>query len=295
MRITITCPRCKRSMSAASKLAGSYVTCPHCDGRFWVPEAAVDEPPQPSPPPGPSNSGQVPPGKTSTPVGTGTVPTGSPLRSSSSGRPAQPIPQAPPPPGGAANNAPPAVPPTPPAKASPPPLASPAARPGKKVARFITAEAAQSTLEPAEDGKLPELHLQESAQAKSKQEKGVTIHPLVLLGLVCLSVVACVLLVLYEPEQQSASHSARIQQARRVIETEYFANLEGPGAREPYQRLLREAQRAYARGDRRSERRLYRRVLELLRAERSGFEGVTGSRTRDERLEEQITILLSDD
>ena len=186
-----------------------------------------------------------------------------------------------------------------PGPTSPAPPAQPP-RQRKKVARFITAEAAQSTLNLAENGQLPELQLQESMQAKAKQEKGVTVHPLVLLGLLCLSVVTSVLLVLYEPEQGTSSQSAAKERARFVIMDEYFADeehftLDNPPPLEPYQVYLREAQRAYSRGDRETERRLYRRVLHLLRAERSDFEGVTGSPRSDKRLEEQITILLSDE
>jgi hypothetical protein len=162
------------------------------------------------------------------------------------------------------------------------------------VARFITAEAAQSTLNLAPDGKLPELHLQETGQARAKDEKGTTVHPLVLLALLSLSVVACIVLVLIEPEASSSSDSAAKQNARRVIADHYFANRDAPGPKEPYQVLLREAQRAYARGDYQEERRLYRQVLQLLRAERSEFESVTGTLAGDQELERQINVLLRD-
>ncbi|NQT17835.1 MAG: hypothetical protein HQ582_34095 [Planctomycetes bacterium] len=180
-----------------------------------------------------------------------------------------------------------------PSPAAPPPKPASSA-PAKKVARFVTAEAAESPLNLAENGKLPELHLEETAQEKS-QESGVAVNPLVLLGLVCLSVVACIFLVLYTPEGQTSSRSSGRAEARRIIEMEFFADLDSPAPREPYQILLREAQRAHARGDRETERRLYHRVLDLLRVERSEFEGVTGSPTRDETLVQQITLLLSDD
>jgi hypothetical protein len=242
MQITVACPRCKQSIAVADQLAGSYATCPYCNGRFWIPENADDDPSLPGPPP-----------VAKPPAGAAPVP--SPV--------------------------------VPPAKPTAPASA-------KKVARFVTAEAAQSTLNLAENGKLPELHLEEATKAKS-QQSGVTVNPLVLLGLVCFSVVSSVLLVLYTPEQETASHSSRQAEARRIIEMEYFADLDSPAPREPYQILLRAAQRAYARGDRQTERRLLHRVLDLLRAERSGFEGITGSPTRDETLSQQITIILSDD
>jgi len=302
MPITVTCPRCKQSMAAASKLAGSYVTCPRCSGRFWVPENVGDEPsgsavlPPGSAAPGapsgnPSDSTRPGPPHASAP------PAVQPLPNLSSGSLTKPIPRAPPPPGSRAKRA--------PASGRPgatsdtvavPAAGLPAQTPpsGKKVARFITAEAAQSTLDLAENGKLPGLRLEETTYANTKQEKGLTVNPLVLLGLICLSIVSSVFLVLYEPERQTPSHSARKDRARLDIAGDYFANFDSPGAQEPYQVLLREAQRAYARRDYETERRLYRRVLALLRAEGSEFEGVTGSPARDKKLEELIIILLRD-
>ena len=217
MQITVACPRCKQSIAVADKMAGSYAACPYCNGRFWIPENADDDPPQPGP---------------------------APLATPPAGAAPAPSPAAPP------------AKPTAPA-------------PTKKVARFVTAEAAQSTLNLAENGKLPELHLEEAAKAKSQQD-GVTVNPLVLLGLVCLSVVSSVLLVFYTPEQETSSHSSRQAEARRIIEMEYFADLDSPAPRQPYQILLREAQRAYARGDRETERRLLHRGARSIegRAER---------------------------
>jgi hypothetical protein len=63
----------------------------------------------------------------------------------------------------------------------------------------------------------------------------------------------------------------------------------------PYQRHLRDAQRAYARGDTAAERQNYRRVLQLLRAEgRSRFSSLTTTPTQDRELEELLAILLTD-
>jgi len=183
----------------------------------------------------------------------------------------------------------------PPAKPMIPAMAKPMIpAAAKNVARFVTAEAAESTLNLAENGKLPELRLEEATKAKSQQD-GVSVNPLVFWALICLGMVSSVVLILLPPEQEPASHSLQQAEARGIIERDYFADLDSPAPREPYQILLREAQRAYARGNRDAERRLLHRVLDLLRAERSGFEGITGTPTRDEILSEQITILLSDD
>jgi len=83
--------------------------------------------------------------------------------------------------------------------------------------------------------------------------------------------------------------------ARQTIEDTYFGsgNLDNKDLA-PYQALLREAQRAHARGDVKTEREHYRKVLDMLREERGTHEkGLTGSRSRDKDLEEAISVLLS--
>ena len=61
----------------------------------------------------------------------------------------------------------------------------------------------------------------------------------------------------------------------------------------PYQQLLREAQLAHARGDRRKEQTAYQSVLRLLNAEdRNPHTGVTGHVEDDERLRKLIGILM---
>jgi hypothetical protein len=174
------------------------------------------------------------------------------------------------------------------------PLAPPAIVPPKKVARFISAEAAQSPLKLSAEGKLPELHLTESEADGAKREKPKGSNPWVLVGVVGLSLLTSILLVAVDLSPSSSPRSRVKQAARQVIESEYFSNLDSPEPREPYQILLRDAERAHGRGDARKERELYNKVLDLLRAERSPFASLTGTRARDQRLEEQVIILLSD-
>lgn len=173
--------------------------------------------------------------------------------------------------------------------------------PAKKVARFISAEAAQSTLKPAEDGQLPELHLREGEKKEKKQAESRTINPLVLFGALSISVALSILLVMVDFGSPRASSSQEKAKARQMIQDDYiadqehFTNPESAPPLEPYQVYLREAQRAYSRGDRKTERQMYRKVLNLLRAERDEFGGLTGSPSNDQTLEEQISILLSED
>ena len=98
-----------------------------------------------------------------------------------------------------------------------PPLAQPPGQPplppvsGRKVARFISAETAQSILKPAAYGRLPDLQLSEGQQQDAAESRSRSIHPLVLFGLLTLSVVISVVLALVDvgaPSSSTTSSSA---------------------------------------------------------------------------------------
>ena len=170
----------------------------------------------------------------------------------------------------------------------PPPPA--AARPGGAVARFIPAEAAQSKLKPADDGKLPGLRLHETAGG-ARQEKARGINPLVLIGLLCLSVVGTVVILFsdFGPSDHSSDNDKA--RARQHISDTYFIDL-GNQSLKPYQVYLRDAQRAHVRGDAKTERAMYQKVLALLHAERLPGENLTGTAERDEDLKGYLITLL---
>ena len=277
MPIQLDCPRCKNRLSVPSRKAGDYATCPRCKGRFWVPEVKPAAAPGAAATPPPASKVALPPA--SPQPGGLSVPAGSrPQTPISSPQPLAPSPQ--------------------PLAPSPQPLApspqTPAAPPisaPKKVARLITTEATQSTWKLAEDGKLPELRLREPGEAAVKDAGPRGMNPLVLFGLLGLSVVACVVLVLSPTERQAPASLQAKQEARRIIQDKYF----GADPLEPYQRRLREADLAHRNRDYKQERELYRRVLNMLRAERGAADRtLTGSPSSDRKLEQQIEILLSD-
>jgi hypothetical protein len=166
----------------------------------------------------------------------------------------------------------------------------------KKVARFITTEATQTTIHPSPDGKLPELCLHESGEPESSKEKGGSFNPLLLLGALCLSVALSVVLVMVDTDPEDSSTLQKQQAAWAYIDANYLPSGDDPSQRpEPYQICLGQARQAHTRGDRATERKLYRKVLEMLNAERGVHQkGLTGSHERDERLWEQISILLGD-
>lgn len=175
------------------------------------------------------------------------------------------------------------------------PTAAPPA-PSKKVARFIATEAAQSGLKLAEDGKLPGLRLKESGEPSAKQGGSRGVNPLLLFGALAFSLVSSVILVFLPSEPDAPVRSDDKRQARLEIQENYIAGMDKDAALESYQILLRNAIQARSRRDYPEERRCYRRVLDMLRTERTGkFEkGLTGSPARDETLEKLITTLLSD-
>ena len=243
MAIHIDCPRCKIPLSVPGKKAGSYANCPHCKGRLWVPKDA----------PATASGGGVAAPSIKPPAP-------QPLRQPHT--PKTPATQASPP-------------------QTPPPDTSP--RPNRKVARFISPEAAESTLRAADDGQLPELHLQESKQKEKPEQKNTSVNPLVMAGVLALSVVLSISMVLIDFNPSGSSSSRRKARARQVIEEQFFGEIGSQEPLEPYQLLLREAQRTHSRKNYKTERKLYRKVLKMLRAERGVHEkGVTGSATRDE-------------
>ncbi len=164
-------------------------------------------------------------------------------------------------------------------------------RPGRKVARFIPADAAQSALTLAADGKLPELHLTDGKQ-KDQQEKKSSLSPLALFAIVASSVILSIMILLLGDSSPAVDAEGRARAWSR-IEADYFVDPAGNELK-PYNLLLREAKRAQQSQDRKTERELFDRVLDMLRAERGVNEkGLTGSRERDKILEEHIMVLLN--
>ncbi len=315
MHIKLECPRCKQSLAVPKKKAGGYVQCPRCKGSLWVsenlPESADgDRPdgsvvaetvtaPGPAAPNPASSAGRIPTIPIPPAAEVGAAPAVGPV-----------MPPPPPPPGGSGSM--PAVAIPRPAgvgsgsvtkfrAASPPlPAAGVSAATGtapppapRKTARFITADAAQSAIKLAADGKLPELHLQEGNRKDKSDGKGNAVSPLLLLVALVVSVMMSMALVLMPSSSEDQLLLSRKANARQDIIDKYFSDLDPKKPLEPYQILLREAQAAYSHGDRATEFARYRRVLDMLRREHGPFDkGLTGSPSRDKELEEQLTILL---
>ena len=321
MAIKLPCPRCKKALAVPNKKAGGYVQCPSCSGRLWVPNDAPADSAQveavtaqtqgsAAGPQSPIPSSQspipipqtLPPAATASTIAKVLTPPGG----------GTPPPPPPPPPVGAGYRLAPAAqsvalqptaaqPAAVQATAAQSPLASvawqqPAAVAAPtKTARFISAEAAQSRLQLAADGKLPELHLRESDARPKKEEKERGLHPAIVFGAVALSIVSVVVMLSIDAGGPSSEQAKSEEEAWSVIEGEYFGDLDVKARPERYQELLRDAQRAHNRGDYKARRKLLREVLEMLKAEPNPNDrgrGLTGSKARDKKLEKQIAILL---
>ena len=303
MAVRTQCPRCKQPLSVPNKLAGSYASCPRCQGRFWV---SKDAPVDPA-----LNDAVAAPAVgtltlTEAPVATPPIvsppiaappaapPTPAPRQYFPSVTPLAPAPAAP------------AAPPIPLPTVDGVPTAPPAAPPQtRKVARLVTADTAQSTFKLAADGQLPHLQLQEGDGKDKGQGKSRSIPPLVMILAWVLSVAVTVAIVLVSNNNDDMGVTTEAkQEALLAIEKNFFGHPER-GELLPYERLLREARQARVRRDSKAERQYYKKVLDLLHTETWGGssgsrpgrgleKGITGSRDRDRELEQYILTVLKD-
>jgi len=167
---------------------------------------------------------------------------------------------------------------------------------GKKVARLILTQTAEPAWKLAPDGSLPSLHLEEDSSDEKKREVKRSSNPVLLAVVLAASLLTSLALLFVEPVPTTRSNLEELERAREELAAEYYSNLNPNTPLAEYQRLLREAHWAHSRGDHQRERQLYRQVLLLLYAEkgRNSYTGLTGSRSRDERLEELLRILLKE-
>jgi hypothetical protein len=80
-------------------------------------------------------------------------------------------------------------------------------------------------------------------------------------------------------------------EARQAVMKNFVGSDKGPI--KPYQKLLRDAGLAYSRGDFKSEREAYQKVLRLLNSEdKNPFTGITGTAEEDVDLKKHLAVLL---
>lgn len=171
----------------------------------------------------------------------------------------------------------------------------------RRVAQFITADVAQSQLTVAADGKLPELHLNADSAGPRKRKTLVGGNSWATVVLISLSLLAAVAMVLIDTGSTSTTSSTATE-LRTRIKNRYFGD--DSAELRPYQTLLRQAQQAHDRGDRKAERKYYLQVLGMLRDENLHPLGrnLTGMEKKatdlslpsDEDLEEKVSLLLGE-
>jgi hypothetical protein len=277
MAVKTQCPRCKQPLSVPSKLAGSYANCPRCQGRFWISKDAPADGAASEAVNMPAGTLTLTQAPAAQPAATPAVPP-RPYFPSVTPLAPEPAPQ-------------PVVgPPTPPPQV-------------RKVARLVSADAADSSLKIAADGQLPNLQLQDIDKKDKGQGNSRSIPPLVLIGVWVFSVVMSIAIFMFSGNNSDVDAlTAERARAMKEIEQQYFGD-PARGALLPHQRLLRAAQQARAREDYKAEKQCYKQVLDLLRTEsRIGAQsspkrletGITGSRAQDHDLEKLIIVILGD-
>jgi hypothetical protein len=173
----------------------------------------------------------------------------------------------------------------------------------RSVARFITDGPGDPLVKLGEDGHLPELALREGSAREGRETQTKQTSPAILALVLSLSIGMTLLMLLMD--SGGFGDNTAIKARARAEITEYYGSEKDD--LKSYQIHLREARQARGRGDYQAERSAYRDVLAQLRSEAKEklykYTGLTGrldyaegeeNRKSDRRLEELISILLSD-
>jgi hypothetical protein len=320
MGLSFHCPKCRAAVPALPTQMGQQVTCPACQTPFRLSPAMLggngqSGAPKPAAAPVAAAAAPVPPPIVSHPaMAPGKTTVAEMVAKAATARwigpAAAPLPPAPahaqPTPSGASVAPPPIVASAALARPAPAPAAVPiAARPvapapspiaptpppsRPNVARFISAESKDSTVQLTAEGKLPELALAEATGRKPKTSES-SASPLVLGLALCASTIVSLLVVVYDFD--GGKTTQQIDAARAQLERFYVTE---SGPLRPYQILLRDAKRAHSHGNLALEHQNYRKVLDLLRSEARGqFTFLTGSKSEDEELQSLLGEILDEE
>lgn len=167
---------------------------------------------------------------------------------------------------------------------------APPAVPQIAVPRFKPVDPTAAAVSLTEAGTLPALNLADvksPAKAVPQTEKPPRTLGLTLIVAASLTLSVCLSLVDFSP----AGGNADARERARIKIASFYGG--SRGAIEPYQLLLRDAQRAHSRGDHDTERAKYREVLRLLRAENRAS-SLTETQSGDQELEAAIAVVLEE-
>ena len=152
----------------------------------------------------------------------------------------------------------------------------------------------QETVEPklTRDGKLPTLLLADEEKPRLSEDGALKSNPLIVGLLICVSLVSSAgMLFLIESGQPVAGQEVR--EARKDVVR--FYEVREDEELQPYQQELREAQRAYSRGDFSAEASFYQKVmLRFHNEDLTKYSRLAGSPVGDIELEKNVSLLLKD-
>ncbi len=152
----------------------------------------------------------------------------------------------------------------------------------------------QETVEPklTKDGKLPTLLLADEEKPRVAEKGGLKSNPIFVGLLICFSLLSSAgMLFLIESGHPEAKQE--VEEARNDVVR--FYQVREDQELKPYQRELREAQRAFSRGDFSAESSYYQKVMLRFHDENlTKYSGLTGSPVGDMELEKDVALLLKD-
>jgi hypothetical protein len=158
----------------------------------------------------------------------------------------------------------------------------------RRTARFIQRDANATQIKMGADGRLPDLALQQREKRAESAERGSQSHPLLLIGVLCVSVVLSVLILLVEEPAPGVSGGKTA--ARQTVQATFDSWDPADPPDQEVRDLLARALQAYNQGDLREERHYYRQVMDRLnREDAPKYGGFTGD---DETLQQALSELL---
>jgi hypothetical protein len=290
MSLQIGCPQCGKILTASPQLAGRKVACPRCGNRFRIGGQDAAELGRPLP----GNQDYYPPGAgppIAGPAGTGppiAVPAGTGLaaeRLAADGLAADGLAA-----DGLAGTGRDGAKLTGPdlSASSPAERAAPPAVAAHYAARFIERDPNATEVKLGSDGQLPDLALNAETKHEEAAEKSTSASPLVLIGVLCVSVLTSVgILIVNEPTGGVGQGKA---EARKTLQATFDSWDDDNPPNRAVRDLLAQVIQAYNRGDLQEELGYCRQLMDFLnREDAPKYGGFTGN---DGPLKEALSELL---
>jgi hypothetical protein len=164
----------------------------------------------------------------------------------------------------------------------------------RRAARLVTETSDAGKLALGADGQLPQLVVKETAAVEKPRDAESDSNPMVLIIAVAFSVLISVVL-LFAPTG-GGSAQADVSDSLAALQEHYIGRRQ---PLEPYQVMVREALQCENKGDRGTATAIYRRLLDMIHAERQDpNQGLTGPKIslqepNDQRLEAHLKVLLA--